>query len=277
MLLPLFVHVPLIITLSLSIRRAIEAPLSPWAAESWWWLEHLGEVDPTMILPIAGGVLGMMNAEVVGRRNKDLGNSMEVPAAGEGKETVATTSTATTARIISPIGTSSSPSRASAAPAPRLPSHLSKSSRPAQSPKRPLSTDSTAQSTRKVKQPTPPPRPATPSRPAVMKVSTAPRPARSSATSHLQPIQPQSDQKKEIDKSRLVSKLFTNAMRVGAILFIPIAAQVPAALALYWTGSMVFTLVQNLTLDWLDAKKKIRGKIPGDKSGSEGDVSKAVA
>ncbi|ORY77829.1 membrane insertase OXA1/ALB3/YidC [Protomyces lactucae-debilis] len=47
----------------------------------------------------------------------------------------------------------------------------------------------------------------------------------------------------------LLGRVLGNIGRCLAIVFIPIAAQMPAALCLYWTTSAVFTLAQNLVLN----------------------------
>ena len=46
----------------------------------------------------------------------------------------------------------------------------------------------------------------------------------------------------------VLSTVLSNLGRGMAIMFIPIAAQMPAALCLYWTTSALFTLMQNIVL-----------------------------
>lgn len=51
-------------------------------------------------------------------------------------------------------------------------------------------------------------------------------------------------------------RVIGNVLRGTAVLSIPIACQVPAALLVYWTTSALVTLVQNAYFAWLDAKIK---------------------
>ncbi|WVO13188.1 hypothetical protein L204_100800 [Cryptococcus depauperatus] len=74
---PLLTHIPLFITLSLTIRRAVDLPDSPLASDSFLWLDHLGQADSTGILPLAGMLVAFGNAELVGRRSKDVRNAYE--------------------------------------------------------------------------------------------------------------------------------------------------------------------------------------------------------
>lgn len=67
---PLAVHVPVLITVSLTLRRALELPGSPMASEGFWWIDALGEVDPIGALPILGAMIALTNAETLGRKRE---------------------------------------------------------------------------------------------------------------------------------------------------------------------------------------------------------------
>lgn len=67
---PLAVHVPVLITVSLTLRRALELPGSTMASEGFWWLDTFGEVDPIGALPILGAMIALTNAETLGRRRE---------------------------------------------------------------------------------------------------------------------------------------------------------------------------------------------------------------
>ncbi|OCF33263.1 hypothetical protein I316_05004 [Kwoniella heveanensis BCC8398] len=92
---PLLVHIPIFVTLSLTIRKTLEIPSSPVFNESFLWLEKLGEVDPYGILPLVGMSMAFGNAELVGRRNKAAADSAAEAVRvkeGEGKESFVTPS-----------------------------------------------------------------------------------------------------------------------------------------------------------------------------------------
>lgn len=67
---PLVVHVPLLITVSLTLRRALELPGSAMASEGFLWINTLGEVDPVGALPIIGALVALTNAESLGRKRE---------------------------------------------------------------------------------------------------------------------------------------------------------------------------------------------------------------
>ncbi|PWZ00919.1 hypothetical protein BCV70DRAFT_199286 [Testicularia cyperi] len=54
------------------------------------------------------------------------------------------------------------------------------------------------------------------------------------------------------------SRIITNALRVLAIAFIPIASQAPGVLVVYWLSSGVYTLLQNSVLTILDRRRELR-------------------
>lgn len=67
---PLAVHVPILITVSMTLRRALELPGSTMASEGFLWLNTLGEVDPIGALPILGAMIALTNAETLGRKRE---------------------------------------------------------------------------------------------------------------------------------------------------------------------------------------------------------------
>jgi len=78
MIAPLLVHVPILITLSLTLRRALEIPGSSMASEGFLWLTTLGDVDPVGALPLLGAIVALTNAESLGRKREQ---AMEAVAA----------------------------------------------------------------------------------------------------------------------------------------------------------------------------------------------------
>ena len=78
MIAPLAVHVPILITLSLTLRRALELPGSSMASEGFLWLTTLGDVDPVGALPLLGAIIALTNAETLGRKREQ---AMEAVAA----------------------------------------------------------------------------------------------------------------------------------------------------------------------------------------------------
>ncbi|KIR82074.1 hypothetical protein I306_00945 [Cryptococcus gattii EJB2] len=82
---PLMAHIPIFVTLSLTIRRALDLPGSPMASESFLWLDSLGQADGYGILPLVGMAVAFGNAEVVGRRVKDVRDALEGKVSNEKK------------------------------------------------------------------------------------------------------------------------------------------------------------------------------------------------
>lgn len=80
---PLAVHVPLLITVSLTLRRALELPGSTFASEGFLWMQTLGDVDPIGALPIFGALVALTNAEALGRKREeamsDMANRITAP------------------------------------------------------------------------------------------------------------------------------------------------------------------------------------------------------
>lgn len=73
---PLAVHVPLLITVSLTLRRALEMPGSTFASEGFLWIQTLGDVDPVGALPILGALVALTNAEALGRKREQAMSDM---------------------------------------------------------------------------------------------------------------------------------------------------------------------------------------------------------
>lgn len=84
---PVLVAIPLLITCSQAIRYAIDAPGSALAAERFAWLaDGLGEADPTMILPVIGGVMAYASAEFQTRQHKKVEEALDETTKPEGPE-----------------------------------------------------------------------------------------------------------------------------------------------------------------------------------------------
>ncbi|WVQ85304.1 hypothetical protein IAT38_007469 [Cryptococcus sp. DSM 104549] len=117
---PLVVHMPIFVTLSLAIRRAIDLPNSPIASEHFWWLEHLGQEDGTWILPLLGMVVAFSNAELVGATRKENKAALGEPGEEVGKEEGNTRAVAAQSRASSPprMSPTSSSARAPSASSP---------------------------------------------------------------------------------------------------------------------------------------------------------------
>lgn len=78
MIAPLAVHVPILITLSLTLRRALELPGSTMASEGFLWITNLGVPDSIGVLPLLGALIALTNAETLGRKREQ---AMEAVAA----------------------------------------------------------------------------------------------------------------------------------------------------------------------------------------------------
>lgn len=280
------------------------------ASEGFLWLDQLGEVDGTGALPLLGALLAMGNAELLGRKGRAatataVGGDAAVAEAdgksGQGEQNL--------------VAGARPPGMANAGQGQAGPSRQTQTRRfssttiiKAEPPKSKL---------RRRIQPQPQPLPQTPASqpkpPVSPSASMTPRqtsptskpPTRgggggggSSTTpqAHLTSLDPKADALiSEERKSQLRTRVITNSMRLGAILFIPIASTVPSvsvyrtpclsnppvqycsmvrgrsgreaeanlsfwadnqALALYWVSSMAFTLGQSFYLNSLDARRR---------------------
>lgn len=58
-----------------------------------------------------------------------------------------------------------------------------------------------------------------------------------------------------------VVKVVENMLRIVAMVFIPVAAQMPAAVCLYWTSSATLALAQNLALDRFIARPHVQAPV----------------
>jgi inner membrane protein COX18 len=199
------------------------------------WIDKMGLVDGSGVLPVVGGLVAMINAELVGRRNRGIERALVVeedgagqgkgddvkngPSEKEGKVAVERPSV----EIVLPRReTSALPSglqREVLAPK-TIPSGSSSS--------RSLSTTSTVLALprpRAVKK-----RPAQASRPVPTSGPSQPSPRTAGAArpEHLTSMGDPSALSAREEKNELRSKIMTNAMRVGAVCFIPIASHVPA-------------------------------------------------
>ncbi|KZT53386.1 hypothetical protein CALCODRAFT_54411 [Calocera cornea HHB12733] len=64
-LVPLAVHIPLFLMISVTLRQAAASPVSPLARESFLTIESLASTDTSGVLPIAFGLLTMVNVEMI--------------------------------------------------------------------------------------------------------------------------------------------------------------------------------------------------------------------
>ncbi|WVQ97178.1 hypothetical protein IAU59_004288 [Kwoniella sp. CBS 9459] len=281
---PLLVHIPIFVTLSLTIRKTLEIPSSPVFSESFFWIEKLGEVDPYGILPLLGMSMAFGNAELVGRRNQAAADSAAeaVRIKNEAKDTFDTSASASAESEQSPPtspGTSSPQREASGLFAPRS----SNVSRPAKS-------GSSLPSASTSTTPASPPRARRLSTSASTHVNpsfypsasaqtssssvSSPRPRSSKqvvATSRSQQENPSPSHKQLVDadapgrsrstftparQQEIRRNFMAGVLRFSALGFGMIASQMPAGVVLYWVTSIGFSLVQNVLLSWLPQRRQ---------------------
>lgn len=262
LILPLAVHIPLLVLISMTIRHTLELPGSSMAAESFWWFDTLGQTDGKQILPILGGMLSFGNAELIGRRNRriesDLNGGVEVagegdgpsPPDGDGQGRSAPTGTASSVPPLGGHGGATTQIRqfSSSSSSFRSQSTSSPNSNPSQNPNPNLNPSLAQNQTSKLPlTPAPPRRPSQPKSTRPTPPSPSPSPISSpnyrlrrkpSATTggpppetpaeHLTSMEPKPEISAEARKGELRGMLITTAMRAGAVLFVPIASQIPA-------------------------------------------------
>jgi inner membrane protein COX18 len=247
MIAPLAVHVPILITLSLTLRRALELPGSNMATEGFLWLTTLDVPDPIGVLPLLGAVIALSNAETLGRKREQ---AMEAVAA----KTTASSKTPQVrlkqTRPPKPLVAEepASPARYESPPTVRVTGQS-----------RRLSTASVMAAAHR----------------PIIKTSS-----RSTSKRTLDEI-PAADAPKsgltDSDRSNLRSLLLTYVLRGMAVLFIPFASIAPAVspfplegiqltdqgLAMYWVTSLSYTLGQTLVLNRMDRKAVEARKLAG--------------
>ncbi|WVF70819.1 hypothetical protein IAT40_005613 [Kwoniella sp. CBS 6097] len=279
---PLLVHIPIFVTLSLTIRKTLEMPSSPVFSESFFWLEKLGEVDPYGILPLVGMSMAFGNAELVGRRNKAAADSAAdaVRVQGEGKESFDGSASSNGSELSqSNSGNSPPPRRESTLFASRKPTSSRKTSSSSSTSPPTASSSSSSSSVGR-------PRRLSTSTSSLIFSSTpsfasnpssAPKPRAQARTSRQVVATSRSKQGSVADSSRVLvdadanersRSSFTPArqqeirrnfmagvLRFSALGFGMIASQMPAGVVLYWVTSIAFSLVQNVLLSWLPQKR----------------------
>lgn len=192
------------------------------AAEQYWWFDSLGTTDAKQILPVLGGMISFGNSELAARRNERRQVGLDVIE--DDKQLSEETSVSPSVSSPPRHSPQSNQSRAFTTS-----TNTYKGSSP-QSSKLPLS-------------PAPPRPPRI--RPAVIPTqsrSPPPSPPRGNGgppSSHLESIASAEEISKAKSKSKSVSSLAVRVMRIGAVLFIPIASQVPAVSSSY--RSQVFS------------------------------------
>jgi len=130
MIAPLAVHVPILITLSLTLRRALELPGSSMASEGFLWLTNLGVPDSAGVLPLLGALIALTNAETLGRKRE------------QAMEAIAAKKLASTKKTTLPGKTPTPPRKPTVAEAPASPARYESSPSAARAQIRQLSTSS---------------------------------------------------------------------------------------------------------------------------------------
>ncbi|WWC58520.1 uncharacterized protein I303_101063 [Kwoniella dejecticola CBS 10117] len=249
---PLLVHIPIFVTLSLTIRRTLELANSPFFDESFLWLDKLGEVDPYSILPLVGSCLAFGNAELIGRKPK---SSAEIT--DEAIKAQQTSSSSSSSSLHSSQTTSRTPPR-----------HDQQSSNPKPSPlfSKPSSSSSAASTT---------------TIPNAQKPPNQRRKLTTTSTTYGVLQQIQREKRRAVAGAGLVDVekspnpnrtarwsparqqevrrgFMASVLRFSAVGFGLIASQMPAGVTLYWVTSIGFSFVQNLVLSWYPQYKAER-------------------
>ncbi|WVQ71029.1 hypothetical protein IAR50_000554 [Cryptococcus sp. DSM 104548] len=235
---PLLVHLPFFLTISMTIRGALDIPGSSFAADSFLWIEQLGQVDPYGILPLVGMGVAFGNAELVGARRRavDAAKTMaEEGVAPEREEkTVHQKSPAAPVKALSsaqPVQSSSN-TRSSSLFARGKPTD---SPKPLKSspPSRPISTTTSAMA-----------RPHTKWRAPTNAFSQKLRQERkANGLVTLEDDKPPAvSPERQADIKR---SAFAYILRFMAIGFGMLASQMPSGVVLYWFTSICYSFVQN--------------------------------
>ncbi|WWD09295.1 hypothetical protein V865_007418 [Kwoniella europaea PYCC6329] len=235
---PLLMHIPIFVTLSLTIRRTLEIANSPFSNESFLWLDQLGEVDPYGVLPIVGSCLAFGNAELIGTRRSQQSVKTDQVDIDKIRDQVNKEDILPTPQ----------PRHQFQQDGPKpLPSGLfshkqnltahshSHKSIPTSNRSRGLSTSSSASLAQRSQQPKGNP---------LVDVPQGDVPV---------PFSPARQQ--EIRRNFLAGVLRFSAVGFGLI-----ASQMPAGVTLYWVTSIAFSLAQNLVLSWWPQYKAQREK-----------------
>ncbi|KAJ9107359.1 hypothetical protein QFC21_000809 [Naganishia friedmannii] len=246
-LLPAFIHIPIFLLLSLTIRQAAglatPAPIDPatlessmdalttlsyhahahahahaaFANEHVLWLSSLIDPDPTLIIPFAVGLMAFANVEVM--QSWRGAKTNEDPAASG-------VSVATTAQPIP------SESNAAGGGAPK----------------------------RTAQPPAPTPAPAPKLKPNFGRISSTqkhPIVQDETAAGNMSPAEQRARQLAK-QGGTMRERVVGNVMRILAVVMVGIAAELPAAVVIYWFTSTGFTLLQNLVLGYLDKRAAAR-------------------
>ncbi|OWZ55704.1 hypothetical protein C349_01906 [Cryptococcus neoformans var. grubii Br795] len=228
---PLVAHIPIFVTLSLTIRRALDLPGSPMASESFLWLDSLGQADGYGILPLVGMAVAFGNAEVVGRRVKDVRDALEGKVPNEKKTGLSATPMPQSRRIPKPespkgdINARPSPLFARSPPTNTGPSSHSNQTRG-------LSTSLSLNAQRQTRWRAPTNSLTKEKDDALVEVGPNDKPPTFSLS-----------RQAEFRKS-----IFANILRFSAIGFAMIASQMPSGVVLYWFTSLCYSFVQNFFL-----------------------------
>ncbi|WWD18052.1 hypothetical protein CI109_102499 [Kwoniella shandongensis] len=258
---PLLIHIPIFVTLSLTIRKALELPGSAMASEHLWWLEKLGEADPYGILPLVGMGVAFGNAELVGLRAKEVRGAFKGP---EQEAETPTKSEAVTPELSAPPPTTPKPVRPTHndnAPATGL--FNSKSKTTTTPPPRSSRRISTTSSALLASQPSPrTPRSQPASRagrnPDLVEVGANDKPPTFSPAR----------------QAELRRSFFAGVLRFSALGFGMIASQMPSGVVLYWFTSLCFSFVQNVLMSWLPQRRLAKAR---EKAAAEAQASASAS
>ncbi|BEJ18109.1 hypothetical protein CspHIS471_0703860 [Cutaneotrichosporon sp. HIS471] len=244
MLVPLAVSLPLFIVMSMTVRQAVTT-YPELAAQSFAWIEHMGQPDKMWILPMVAGLLGFGNAEHATSRyeaRKETAEASSSPSSGPSSPPP-------------PSPPSSSPASSPPPPVSATP--------PWQSKTRKFSTTSVRDDQHSGPQHFGKRRVAAKPR-AVAQIPGAPKPM-------LQPVKvkrvkgPQAADMVEethwaaklVPQNReWIQKALTMTLRGASFLVIVVGLQMPAAVVWYWTCSMSFTFLQNIYFDRADRRER---------------------
>ncbi|KAK6905590.1 hypothetical protein I203_106420 [Kwoniella mangroviensis CBS 8507] len=236
---PLLMHIPIFVTLSLTIRRTLEITNSPFSNENFLWLDHLGEVDPYGVLPILGSCLAFGNAELMGMKRSQQSVKTDQVDNDKIRDQVNKEDILPTPQPrpqSQQDGPKPQPSGLfSHKQNPTTHNHSHKSI-PTSNRSRKLSTSSSASVAQQSQQP--------------------------KGTNPLVEV-PQEDVPVPFSPARqqeIRRNFLAGVLRFSAVGFGLIASQMPAGVTLYWVTSIAFSLVQNLVLSWWPQYKAQREK-----------------
>ena len=209
---------------------------SPWMEQTFWWLPNLAEPDASVMLPIVGGVVAMINAELAGRKVKQAegkevrDEDVKVKEAGPVSAEAGTPSGSAVPTSAARRNQARPASSARIVRQPPTGSNTVRPLAPAEKGRRfsssPIPTANAPEATRT--------NPKSYTRPVTKYISPTVVQARqrdrqeAAKSGALTSITPEQELRKEQDKASLRQRFMTNVLRGAAVVFVPFAAQVPA-------------------------------------------------